>query len=308
MRFYTVLFAFVFGLSSLAQEKVTLRLTPHVGDEFVVSIDQRQVINQTVMGMEQIINQDQTLRMVYECTGNADGVIEMDATIDGVKMETSGITGEMSYDSDNPEAEPEGEALVYSAMIGSVLKAQFDKYGALNELTGIDAIIDKVAAAFGFVEGSDYEMFKEEMANTISDETFKKDFGAAMLQFPKEELGVGDTWTQTSSFTAKILFNVETTYTVEEITKDSIILMAEGVLSTTSENSDPISVNGMELLYDLNGTQGGTIQVDRKTGWVTNSKIIQEVSGEIEMLPNDQLPDGMTWPMSITTVMTMTTE
>lgn len=308
MRINTFLLLIVFSLTTFAQESVSLRLNPEVGDEFTVTVDQKQDITQTIMGMEQKITQDQAIRVVYECTGVSKDAILMDATIDGVKLSTSGAVGDTDYDSDNPSDEATGQALVYSAMIGSVLKAEFNVFGQIEKVTGVNAMMEKVADAFDFAEGPERDAFMDEVAKSISDESFAKDFGASMITFPKEEMSVGDTWTSESTVQTQTLLKVVTTYTVQEITDDEVVLSVEGNISTDSSSSDPVVVSGMELIYSLGGTQTGSIRIDREKGWVTTSTIDLDISGEVEMMPNAQVPEGLTWPLMIKTTIVTTTE
>ncbi|KAB2807348.1 DUF6263 family protein [Phaeocystidibacter luteus] len=308
MRIYTLFLLVVFSLSSFSQESVSLRLNPEVGDEFTVTVDQKQDITQTIMGMEQKITQDQAIRVVYECTGVSKDAILMDATIDGAKLSTSGAVGDTDYDSDNPSDEATGQALVYSAMIGSVLKAEFNVFGQIEKVTGVNAMMEKVADAFDFAEGPERDAFMDEVAKSISDESFAKDFGASMITFPKEEMSVGDTWTSESTVQTQTLLKVVTTYTVQEITDDQVVLSVEGNISTDSSSSDPVVVSGMELVYSLGGTQAGSIRIDREKGWVTTSTIDLDISGEVEMMPNAQVPEGLTWPLMIKSTIVTTTE
>ena len=58
----------------------------------------------------------------------------------------------------------------------------------------------------------------------------------------------------------------------------------------------------------LKGSYKGTAEIDEATGWVNRSKMDMEMSGEMKMLGNPQMPDGMTIPMTMKMVMTVEPE
>ena len=58
------------------------------------------------------------------------------------------------------------------------------------------------------------------------------------------------------------------------------------------------------MKYDLNGTTLTDIKVNRSTGWISEVKLKQLMSGNIEILDNPQMPGGMTIPMTFNTEVT----
>ena len=67
-----------------------------------------------------------------------------------------------------------------------------------------------------------------------------------------------------------------------------------------AENAEPANLNGMSAKYAINGTTEGDVTIDVKTGWIIKSTFSQNLKGNLEFLPNAQMPNGMQVPITIT--------
>jgi hypothetical protein len=71
------------------------------------------------------------------------------------------------------------------------------------------------------------------------------------------------------------------------------------------EDSKLFEVDGMEMNIQLSGTQTGQSEIDEATGWLLRSKIEQNFFGALKISPNEQMPDGMSIPMTIQSTSTI---
>lgn len=62
----------------------------------------------------------------------------------------------------------------------------------------------------------------------------------------------------------------------------------------------------MPLKYDMSGTMISEIKVNRKSGWVIESKINQTLKGTSQIKDNPKMPGGITIPMTMINEMTIT--
>ena len=74
----------------------------------------------------------------------------------------------------------------------------------------------------------------------------------------------------------------------------------------TADKDAYIQSNGMPLKYDMSGTMSSEIKINRKNGWVIESKINQIIKGTAQIKDNPQMPGGMTIPMTLSNEMTIT--
>ncbi|RMF52746.1 MAG: hypothetical protein D6746_16410, partial [Bacteroidetes bacterium] len=65
----------------------------------------------------------------------------------------------------------------------------------------------------------------------------------------------------------------------------------------------PVNMGGMQIEFDITGTQKGTAVMDVSTGLIVEATSEQEVSGD--MVVND---GAMTWPLVLTTKTMVTME
>jgi hypothetical protein len=94
--------------------------------------------------------------------------------------------------------------------------------------------------------------------------------------------------------------DVSSTYTLEAMEKGHYVLSGSSELKSV-ESGEYQVINGMEMRYDLAGTSEASMTLGRENGWVLESSTSQKIKGHLKMKPNEQLPDGLDLPMSIST-------
>ena len=88
--------------------------------------------------------------------------------------------------------------------------------------------------------------------------------------------------------------NVTTVYQLTDVTPSSYVIHGEGTIVTIT---DP--VEGILMKYDMKGTMVSDVKADKVTGWITESKIKQNISGTVSIKDNPDTPGGITFPMSM---------
>ena len=116
-----------------------------------------------------------------------------------------------------------------------------------------------------------------EMKNSFGEESFKSNIEMAAPAFPEKNVKVGEQWTVNTKVNSGFTLNVNSNYTLKEVTKDSYILEVVSTISTGDEFNE---MNGMFVKYDLDGTMNSVITVDKKTGWTTTAKVAQKLGGK----------------------------
>ena len=101
-------------------------------------------------------------------------------------------------------------------------------------------------------------------------------------------LGEGDTWGAQTELSGEYPLEMEMTYEVEKVEADKVFLNVDGKISSV----DGGEVAGGMGSLEMEGTQGGTLEIDRKTGMVQRADFTQDVSGEVTTM-------GMSSPIKI---------
>ncbi len=292
---------FIFqSVESIAQEKVLLRLNLEEGKTYSITTTTNQDISQTIMGMDQSIKQGMGFTYdlrVLERNWNGDHKVDM--TFSKVKYSNESSMGSSNYDSEDPSSEPDQQSRAYAAMLDQTLGMTMNSRGKVQEVTGVEGFIDHMADFFGLNEGAETDEFKQALSEEFGPDQLSEQFGGISIEFPEEEIGVGSSWVDVQSTTTSFPLTISTTYTVTSINNSKVFLDVESDVNAESSDEEVQEVNGMEMKYDIAGKQNGTMTIDLNTGLTIESSITQDFSGTVEMLPNVQLPDGMTWPITL---------
>lgn len=208
---------------TMAQEKVLLRVKYEKGAHYTMSMNMKQI-----MGMG-LMTQDMSMETKYFIE-NVSGE-EYDATAKFTRMAMDMSQGGMkvSYDSSKKDEELDEN--------GKMMKVKMQPM--------LDAVITLKGNSMG-------EILEIKMEPNVAGMGDMKD-NAGTIPYPKEEVTIGDTWTN-SKISNGLSMNY--VYTVNSITKEKVILGVSGKVSGPGE-----------------GTITGTIDVDRKSGIPEKSNI-----------------------------------
>jgi hypothetical protein len=92
--------------------------------------------------------------------------------------------------------------------------------------------------------------------------------------------------------------NLEETLEYKGSTDSTSLIHGEGKIQTADKDAY-IETNGMPLKYNLSGTLSADFIVDKKSGWIVEARIDQEVKGTAQIKDNPKMPGGMLIPMSM---------
>jgi len=278
------------GTESGNGEKVTLQLNLKQGDVFKLMTSTRQSIKQSVMGMATTIQQNNDMYLKQEVTKvNEKGDATLQVTYERIVSTTeNAMTGKMTFDSDK-DTVGEGEmAAAYKPLIGATFSYTLDKQGKVLAVEGMDALMDKVLAGAG-----------DELQSQTMKKTFEQMFGeesmTSMMQgmnaiYPTTQIGVGDTWGAENTLGGGMGMVLKNTFKLENIEADKSVVSMTGEISTDA--SSGIEISGISVSYSLEGNSEGTMEIDRKSGMVLNSKTTQKIKGSVKTM-------GMNVPMEI---------
>lgn len=221
----TLFLGFTLGLQ--AQETVQLRFNYNPGDVYLMKVN-------TVSAMEQSMFTNIVVEMQMEILGkeNENFLTESRFTKISMDMMQGGVT--MSYDSAKSEEELDAS--------GKMIKAQMAPM--------LQAVINNTVNPLG--ENVKTTIVPQEAANAGN---FANQNG---MVYPEKALQLGDEWTDTKSNNG---MTMNTTYTVNEITENSISLKVSG--NTTGMSEGKIS---------------GYVTIDRASGVPEESKIVVELT------------------------------
>jgi hypothetical protein len=286
-------------LSACSSSKVLdLKLAPQSAQSFVYRTKQTTNTDVTVMGMPQSVSMEQSTDQQFDILKvNSDGSLDLKVTYKTVKIDQDLGMMTMKFDSEHPENNEPAEMVEnFKNLIGKSMEVKMSNKGEVLDFKTKGSLFEGV-----FDNVPNGETMEAQMEAQFGEESMKQALSQMVGFYPEKPVKVGDTWTMKRSVKAGMTMDIETTYTLKSRKSGVAFLDFSGKVKTDPSNST-IEMMGMNMSYDLAGTQKGTIEVDEKTGWVIKTTATQDVGGKM-MMKGSPMGD-MNADMKIKTVYT----
>lgn len=297
---YLLLAALLFAPAAFAQKgksktkpaaAIELKLQLKPGKTYRMWMSTDQDITQDISGQKIVVKQMMGMGYRYEVQSvDAAGTATINMTYDSVVIRSVTPMGETGFNSANPdtgESAPGTEA--YKAMLGAQFTMKLTKAGKVESITGVDELMAKIVNGMGTQEPAQKAAIEQSLKKMISNEAMAETIERSMNIYPATPVKVGDSWKQTMEVAIGMPMTVSTTYTLKNITNGVAEL---GVQSTVANNANakPMEMMGMEMNYNLSGTQKGTMKVNVENGWVDTSSLKQNLFGTMS-ISGENIPD-----------------
>ena len=280
-NFKAFLFGFcaILALGSCSNKTLQLSLQPDASQSFTYELTQNVDNTVSVMGMDQQTAMEQTTTYAYNVKQvNTDGSVDLTMAIQSMRMEQATPMMSMVFDSEKPEDNNPADMVAgMKNMIGKKFDIKLSKTGEVLDVTAEEGMFK------GMFDGvPNGEMMEQQMEAQFGAETVAGSLRQLTGFYPSTPVKVGDTWTKTSDAQSVMPVKAETTYTLKE-RKNGIAVIDFTRKLTSDPNAEPMEMMGMEMKYDMNGTESGTYNVDEKTGWATQVETKQDMGGKMNM-------------------------
>tara|TARA_R110002126_G_scaffold13356_1_gene58080 strand:+ start:11391 stop:12296 length:906 start_codon:yes stop_codon:yes gene_type:complete len=278
----------IMATSTHAQIKLSYNLDENTIYNSKVTID--QTIAQTMMGQTQNIQNDQGYGVTITVEKKNTDSYSLSMMYNSIMINSpkAGLT----YDSETATSEPTGPAKALSSVIGTEFSFELNKDGSVSSVSGIQAMLDSMAANMGLADEAQASAFKAQISAQYNEEAVKSQMKRTLVIYPDKELNKGDTWSADESVTTPFTMNIQTTYELADFDDKTATI---NVSSNIFSEEGSITMGGATMTPDLSGVQSGTIVVDKKTGLVLSANMEQLVSGVMNMTS----PQEMEIPIEI---------
>jgi hypothetical protein len=296
----TIAFTLLISIGCFAQkEKVELNLTK--GQTYVQRMVTDMTIGQTVAEQQLDIKMTMNAKITYRVINVMDSVYDLEVKYENLSMKMGMPTGEMNFDSEKKDANDMMSAML-SSMKNNPFNLKMTKSGHVIDVKNIENLFnfDK----FPELTQAQKDQFKTQLSESYGEKTFKSNMESSMAIFPKGKVGKGDKWTVNGKLESGMSADIVTVYELKEIMPDYFVISGQSSINTLSK--EYIQKSGMDMRYDLKGTMTAEIKIDKKTGWIIESKMNQDISGITEIKDNERMPGGMKIPMKLVNKITVT--
>lgn len=293
--------------SKAKQPAIELKLQLKSGNIYRMWMFTDQDITQDVSGQKITVKQVIGMGYRYEVQSvdNA-GTATVKMTYDSIVVRNKTPMGEMEFNSANPEASkatPGTEP--YRAMLGAEFILKLTKEGKVESINGVEEMMGKIVNGMGRIEAAQKAALEQSLKKMISSEAMAETIERAMNIYPITPVKVGDSWKQTMEVAVGMPMSVSTTYTLKSITNGIADVDVQSTINNNA-NAKPTEMMGMEMTYNLSGTQKGTMKVNIADGWVKTTSLTQHLFGSMS-LEGENIPDMLkSVPIAVQSTITIT--
>lgn len=289
--------------AAFAQKKVALQLNLKKGDVFPLEEVNEQVITQTIMNMEQRVQQNFTTGYSFNITDvNAAGNYLADVEYLYIAVDNSVMGQSIAWDSRTGE-EPDQNTLAFKAIPGTVINMEFTPEGKVLYVKGMDKMIDNMLKQYENLGEAQKEQVRANLGQTFNNEFMQATMERMLSVYPDEKVGEGDTWTRNQQLKAGYLdMAVDVNFEVTEVSKKEVVMNITSEMASNPEKLIETMGMGMpmSMKMDMKGNTSGKSAIDRKTGWIISNQTTQDFSGQVTLVEGPDMLKGQSWPMEIT--------
>ena len=265
---------------------VDLKLNLQPGSQYLYTMDTKMAMEQSAMGQTMKTNNDMTMESIYDVASGEGSNKRITVTYDRIAMSMKSAGMNMSYDSKDAS---KGDSLLKN--MGQMLHKPFsmvvsDK-GEILKVEGLSDIVNTM----GDTTTPQGAAMRQQMSSTFNDTAIKSMMQQSLNIFPDHPVRPGDTWKKSYTMNLSvIIMNMDNEFKLTSVSNGTAHLDVNTKITGGGGMSSPEMKN---MQINLSGDQKGTMDVEVATGLVTDSKLKQNVKGDISMM-------GMKIPLTMT--------
>ncbi len=288
----------IFSLN-IFSEKLELNLTK--GSTYLQRISASSVISQNIGGQAFDMTMGITGLTAFEIKSVENSVYQMDVYYKELGISVDFFGSSMEFNSLKDDIN-DMTSKILKNMTNQKFSLKMNKAGKVLEIKGVDNLYSNLFTGVEGISQEEKDQITDQMKNSFGEESFKSNIEMAAPAFPEKNVKVGEQWTDNTKVNSGFTLNVNSNYTLKEVTKDSYILEVVSTISTGDEFNE---MNGMFVKYDLDGTMNSVITIDKKTGWTTTAKVAQKLGGKTFTKLSEDDSEIIESPLDMKTDMTI---
>ncbi len=306
MRKLASLLCAVLILSSVNGQKAKLSLNLEQDKTYKQVSHSKIIIEQDVYGMKMNIVMVMDGSTSYLVTAVSKEGYDLELRYDWMSMTMELPQATMEFSSEKND-ESDLFSSILSQMKDKPMKMKMDKRGKITEIIDVEAMWNSVINQFDQFPQEEREQVKAQILNAYGGKSVTGSLEAFTAIFPEKPVKKGAQWNVVNQLEAGMASTVSTDYTYEGSEGEYAIISGQGSVVTTDKDAY-VETNGMSMKYNLSGNSTTRIKMDEKSGWIYEAIADQTIEGNASIKANDQLPDGLTIPMTIKSETKITTE
>ena len=306
MRYISTLLLAVLILTSANAQKAKLSLKLEKDKTYTQVSHTKASIQQDVYGMKTNIAIIMDASMSYLVKAVDKEGYDMELHYDKMNMTMELPQTNMEFSSEKNDSSDLFSSIL-ARMKDIPLKVKMNKRGEVTEIEDIESRWEELINQFDQFPLEEREQVKSQLINAYGDKAIKGSIETFTAIFPEKAVKKGAQWNIITNLEAGMVSTLSTTYTYEGSEEKFALISGLGSVKTTDKETY-VETNGISMKYDLSGTLSSSIKMDKKTGWIHEASVEQSIEGTATIKASEQLPDGMTIPMTIKNETRVTSE
>jgi len=302
-----ILFSFILSIficfSCQSQtQNIELKLTK--GQSYTQKTVAKSIMKQKVNDQDMTINMTITGQMKYLVTDYASGIYSIDVSYENLSMKMVHPGGTSIFDSESND-ETDIMSSVFRMMKNKPFQIKMTKSGKIAEVKNVEGLYTGAFDKFPQLTAEQKEQIRSQIMQSYGDKAFKGNLEMLSAVFPERAVAIGDTWNVKTQLEAGMSATLEGVYKLDEITPTEFVISGASVFATAT-NDAGTTTSVMPFKYNMAGTMNSVLRIDKKTGWLIDGKINQNIKGTMSIKASEKVPGGMTVPMEMTSDMVIT--
>jgi hypothetical protein len=267
-----------------AGNPVTLRLGLSEGTQYAFEQTIEIKTSQTIMGHKTVLQQ--TIGMGFDMrvsNVSDDGVASVQTTFADIhfRQATDNNQTAFAYDSRHPPEPLPPAAAGIAALKGLSFTVKLKPDGTVAGIEGVDRMVSLMEKAIRKRGGPMADVLLESMKKQYNDESLSQQFQSITGFYPDRPVDVGDTWSHSASINLGIGMKQAVSYTLASFNDQTATIAVKGHIN--SKPAESLDAGQLSMSFDITGTHHGEIKLDRKTGWVIESRLKTLAEGNYSM-------------------------
>lgn len=288
----------IIAASGYAQKvKPVLKLVK--GNTYYLASSAHSIVKQTING--QLNNIDMTIdgKMSFKVLNADDSLYYMEVNYTKVGLKMVLPTGTVAFNSDSRDTS-NIMARIMQGITNKPFTASITKSGRIRSVENAENMISAMIDGIKEVPQAQKDQLKTQLTQSFGSSALKSNLQMSMAVLPETAIAKNDKWTIGTKLEGAMTAHINSVYQLMDITPQSYVIHGTSTLATDNA-AGYRTISNMPMKYNMKGTMTSDVLVDKATGWISSSKMKQNIDGTVEIKDNPQVPGGLTFPMTVTT-------
>ncbi len=210
--------------------------------------------------------------------------MDLDVTYESFDMSMSLESTDVSKEQLDQLNQVMNGALQQSARLvnGVTFSMRVSPAGDIVSIQGVEQLMARVLKS---VSGpGDTQQVRDALQQVLSGDAIRRSWEESFGYITDGPVAVGDEWTSDTSVNMGLSMDVHTRFALESVDGDTLVLNVDGSIASSGFDGailDQLNAEGVDFDLSIEGTQSGTMRVDRETGWLVGQESVIDATADI---------------------------